>query len=72
MWQYSGGGRSSSNGSIFVGGFVLGGIVVGALACVFAPQVFTLTLTHMVSLNKQGISGINCNDVSDKQGNCRN
>ncbi|XP_038717158.1 uncharacterized protein LOC120010431 [Tripterygium wilfordii] len=28
-----------SNGSVFVGGFVLGGLVVGALGCVFAPQI---------------------------------
>ena len=32
------GGRSNS-ASIFVGGFVLGGLVVGALACVYAPQI---------------------------------
>lgn len=31
-------GRLSSAG-IFVGGFVLGGIVVGTLGCVYAPQV---------------------------------
>ncbi|XWS14349.1 hypothetical protein CRYUN_Cryun35bG0001900 [Craigia yunnanensis] len=36
--SYSDCGRSSS-ASIFVGGFVLGGLVVGALGCVFAPQV---------------------------------
>ncbi|THU63911.1 hypothetical protein C4D60_Mb01t20830 [Musa balbisiana] len=35
---YRNGGRPNS-GSIFVGGFVLGGIVVGALACVYAPQI---------------------------------
>ncbi|XP_048443963.1 uncharacterized protein LOC103938903 isoform X2 [Pyrus x bretschneideri] len=28
-----------SSASIFVGGFVLGGIVVGALGCVYAPQI---------------------------------
>ncbi|KAM7515992.1 hypothetical protein LguiA_005575 [Lonicera macranthoides] len=28
-----------SGASIFVGGFVLGGIVVGALGCVYAPQL---------------------------------
>ncbi|KAE9596824.1 hypothetical protein Lalb_Chr16g0380141 [Lupinus albus] len=28
-----------SGGSIFVGGFVLGGIIVGALGCVYAPQI---------------------------------
>ncbi|GMP32221.1 hypothetical protein CsSME_00006077 [Camellia sinensis var. sinensis] len=32
------GGRPSS-ASIFVGGFVLGGIVVGALGCIYAPQI---------------------------------
>ncbi|RWV93641.1 hypothetical protein GW17_00043890, partial [Ensete ventricosum] len=32
-------GRRPSNASIFTGGFVLGGIVVGTLACVYAPQV---------------------------------
>ncbi|KAJ8762153.1 hypothetical protein K2173_007306 [Erythroxylum novogranatense] len=35
---YSDGGRPS-NASIFVGGFVLGGLIVGALGCVFAPQI---------------------------------
>ncbi|KAK3010640.1 hypothetical protein RJ639_012343 [Escallonia herrerae] len=35
---YSDGGRPSS-GSIFVGGFVLGGIIVGTLGCVYAPQI---------------------------------
>ncbi|XAR58073.1 hypothetical protein NMG60_11026449 [Bertholletia excelsa] len=32
------GGRPSSAG-LFVSGFVLGGIVVGALGCVYAPQI---------------------------------
>ncbi|KAL6012315.1 hypothetical protein ACLOJK_002795 [Asimina triloba] len=32
------GGRPS-NLSIFVGGFVLGGLLVGALGCVYAPQI---------------------------------
>ncbi|OMP09269.1 hypothetical protein COLO4_05641 [Corchorus olitorius] len=36
--SYSDGGRPSS-ASVFVGGFVLGGLVVGALGCVFAPQI---------------------------------
>ncbi|XP_057470246.1 uncharacterized protein LOC130759150 [Actinidia eriantha] len=35
---YSDGGRPGS-ASIFVGGFVLGGIIVGALGCVYAPQI---------------------------------
>ncbi|KDP36764.1 hypothetical protein JCGZ_08055 [Jatropha curcas] len=34
----SDGGRPSSAG-IFVGGFVLGGLIVGALGCVYAPQI---------------------------------
>ncbi|KAJ9186310.1 hypothetical protein P3X46_001900 [Hevea brasiliensis] len=34
----SDGGRSSGAG-IFVGGFVLGGLIVGALGCVYAPQI---------------------------------
>ncbi|XP_015889570.3 uncharacterized protein LOC107424318 [Ziziphus jujuba] len=28
-----------SNASIFVGGFILGGMVVGTLGCLFAPQI---------------------------------
>ncbi|KAG6591206.1 hypothetical protein SDJN02_12903, partial [Cucurbita argyrosperma subsp. argyrosperma] len=32
------GGRSS-NAGIFVGGFVLGGLIVGTLGCVYAPQI---------------------------------
>ncbi|PON33102.1 inner membrane localized protein [Parasponia andersonii] len=35
---YSDGGRPSS-ASIFIGGFVLGGIIVGTLGCVYAPQI---------------------------------
>ncbi|CAK7345998.1 unnamed protein product [Dovyalis caffra] len=35
---YSDDGRPS-NASIFVGGFVLGGLIVGALGCVYAPQI---------------------------------
>ncbi|XP_028776743.1 uncharacterized protein LOC114752499 isoform X2 [Neltuma alba] len=29
----------SNNAGIFVGGFVLGGLIVGALGCVYAPQI---------------------------------
>ncbi|XP_022769425.1 uncharacterized protein LOC111312932 isoform X2 [Durio zibethinus] len=36
--SYSDGARPSS-ASIFVGGFVLGGLMVAALGCVFAPQL---------------------------------
>uniref|UniRef100_A0A2P2IX94 Localized to the inner membrane of the chloroplast n=1 Tax=Rhizophora mucronata TaxID=61149 RepID=A0A2P2IX94_RHIMU len=35
---YSDGGRPNSAG-IFVGGFVLGGLIVGTLGCVYAPQI---------------------------------
>ncbi|KAL7001437.1 hypothetical protein U1Q18_002588 [Sarracenia purpurea var. burkii] len=37
--QASGDGGRPSTASIFVGGFVLGGIVVGTLGCIYAPQV---------------------------------
>lgn len=42
------GGRSSGTG-IFIGGFVLGGIVMGTLGCVYAPQV-TLSETDITVL----------------------
>ncbi|PWA94323.1 hypothetical protein CTI12_AA059870 [Artemisia annua] len=29
----------SSHGSAFVGGFVLGGLIIGTLGCVYAPQI---------------------------------
>lgn len=35
---YGDGGRPGS-ASIFVGGFILGGLVVGTLGCVYAPQI---------------------------------
>ncbi|KAK7311032.1 hypothetical protein RJT34_08897 [Clitoria ternatea] len=35
---YSDGGRPSSAG-VFVGGFLLGGLIVGTLGCVYAPQI---------------------------------
>ncbi|KAI4314667.1 hypothetical protein L6164_027555 [Bauhinia variegata] len=35
----SGDGGRSNSASIFVGGFILGGLVVGALGCVYAPQI---------------------------------
>ncbi|XP_073134608.1 uncharacterized protein [Henckelia pumila] len=36
--SYSDGGRQSG-ASAFVGGFVLGGLIVGTLGCVYAPQI---------------------------------
>ncbi|KAL6993345.1 hypothetical protein U1Q18_011461, partial [Sarracenia purpurea var. burkii] len=35
----SGDGGRPSSASIFVGGFVLGGIAVGTLGCIYAPQI---------------------------------
>lgn len=35
---YSNDGRPS-NASIFVSGFLLGGVIVGALGCIFAPEI---------------------------------
>ncbi|KAE9450205.1 hypothetical protein C3L33_17893, partial [Rhododendron williamsianum] len=37
--QASRDGGGSSSASIFVGGFVLGGVLVGALGCIYAPQI---------------------------------
>ena len=39
LYTYSDRGRPGS-GSIFVGGFVFGGLIVGTLSCVYAPQVW--------------------------------
>ncbi|KAF9618752.1 hypothetical protein IFM89_002447 [Coptis chinensis] len=41
---YSGDAGRPSSASIFVGGFILGGIVVGTLGCVYAPQADDLIL----------------------------
>ncbi|KAK6116795.1 hypothetical protein DH2020_035647 [Rehmannia glutinosa] len=49
----SDGGRPSS-ASIFVGGFVLGGLIVGTLGCVYAPQISkALTGTDKKDLMKK-------------------
>lgn len=40
LCNYSDGGRSNSS-SIFISGFVLGGLIVGTLGAVYAPQVST-------------------------------
>ncbi|KAL8058248.1 hypothetical protein ABFX02_03G005900 [Erythranthe guttata] len=51
--SYSDGGRPNS-ASIFVGGFVLGGIIVGTLGCVYAPQITkALTGTDKKDLMKK-------------------
>ncbi|XP_028552187.1 uncharacterized protein LOC110093898 [Dendrobium catenatum] len=31
--------EGTSSAGVFIGGFVLGGIIVGTLGCVFAPQI---------------------------------
>ncbi|KAL4273566.1 hypothetical protein GQ457_13G000290 [Hibiscus cannabinus] len=47
-------GERSSNSNAFVGGFVLGGLVVGALGCVFAPQISkALTVADSKDLMKK-------------------
>ncbi|KAI3465468.1 hypothetical protein Pfo_022131 [Paulownia fortunei] len=51
--SYGDGGRPSS-ASIFVGGFVLGGLIVGTLGCVYAPQISkALTDTDKKDLMKK-------------------
>lgn len=39
MCAYSGDAGRPNSASVFVGGFILGGIVVGTLGAVYAPQV---------------------------------
>ncbi|KAJ0039935.1 hypothetical protein Pint_28735 [Pistacia integerrima] len=36
---YSGDDGRQNSANIFVGGFILGGIVVGTLGCIYAPQI---------------------------------
>ncbi|XP_058785564.1 uncharacterized protein LOC131660351 [Vicia villosa] len=36
---YSDGGRPNNTAGVFVGGFILGGLIVGTLGCVYAPQI---------------------------------
>ncbi|KAL1535174.1 hypothetical protein AAHA92_31259 [Salvia divinorum] len=51
--SYSDGGRPD-NASIFVSGFVLGGLIVGALGCVYAPPISkALTETDKKDLMKK-------------------
>lgn len=45
FFSHSDEGRSNSAG-VFVGGFVLGGIIVGTLGCVYAPQVVIYANDH--------------------------
>ncbi|RZC55053.1 hypothetical protein C5167_013902 [Papaver somniferum] len=50
---YSGDGGRPGSASIFVGGFILGGIVVGTLGCVYAPQCGVFGLVRSGRLNQQ-------------------
>ncbi|RZC48611.1 hypothetical protein C5167_017037 [Papaver somniferum] len=49
----SGDGGRPGSASIFVGGFILGGIVVGTLGCVYAPQCGVFGLVRAGRLNQQ-------------------
>lgn len=46
FWMYSDGGRPSG-ASVFVGGFVLGGLIVGTLGAVYAPQVEIVVVSYL-------------------------
>ncbi|KAB2623625.1 hypothetical protein D8674_041174 [Pyrus ussuriensis x Pyrus communis] len=47
-----------SSASIFVGGFVLGGIVVGALGCVYAPQKTRKILAEKIAQLNSAIDDV--------------
>lgn len=44
------GGDGKASSAFFVGGFVLGGIIVGALGCVYAPKVIAYLCSMLLSL----------------------
>lgn len=50
-WNYRDDGRPSG-ASIFVGGFILGGLIVGTLGCVYAPQVVFVTVIYFWVFNR--------------------
>ncbi|KAL5987377.1 hypothetical protein ACLOJK_038543 [Asimina triloba] len=53
MFFCSNDGGGASNLSIFIGGFVLGGLIVGTLGCVYAPQISkALPPTNKQSMRK--------------------
>ncbi|XP_034223319.1 uncharacterized protein LOC117633707 isoform X2 [Prunus dulcis] len=52
------GGDRPSSASIFVGGFVLGGIVVGALGCVYAPQKTRKILAEKIAQLNSAIDDV--------------
>ncbi|KAI8023315.1 Lysine-specific demethylase JMJ25 [Camellia lanceoleosa] len=58
------GGRPSS-ASIFVGGFVLGGIVVGALGCIYAPQRTRKILTEKIAQLNSAIDDVSSHSRDD-------
>ncbi|PPS14731.1 hypothetical protein GOBAR_AA05843 [Gossypium barbadense] len=51
-------GERPSSASIFVGGFILGGLVVGALGCVFAPQKTRKILTEKIAQLNSAIDDV--------------
>ncbi|CBI21572.3 unnamed protein product, partial [Vitis vinifera] len=58
------GGRPSS-ASIFVGGFILGGIVVGTLGCVYAPQAIQI-ITCLTNQISKALAGADRKDLMRK------
>ncbi|KAL3734425.1 hypothetical protein ACJRO7_023732 [Eucalyptus globulus] len=61
--EYRDGGRLSS-ASIFVGGFVLGGIIVGDLGCVYAPQSRATARTSRSNRNPIFVRESSCGCVN--------
>ncbi|THG06994.1 hypothetical protein TEA_022925 [Camellia sinensis var. sinensis] len=54
---YSDGGKPGST-SIFIGGFVLGGILVGTLGCVYAPQKTRKVLAEKIAQLNSAIDDV--------------
>ncbi|KAK1325753.1 hypothetical protein QJS10_CPA01g00237 [Acorus calamus] len=65
------GGRSSSanSASIFVGGFILGGIIVGTLGCVYAPQKTRKILTEKIAQLNSAIDDVSSQLRADDEPN---
>ena len=59
MYNYSDRIRPGS-ASIFVGGFVLGGLIFGTLNCVYAPQVRCFFICKNFSCDFVGHQGVWC------------
>ncbi|KVI07670.1 hypothetical protein Ccrd_013975 [Cynara cardunculus var. scolymus] len=61
---YSDDGRSNS-GSAFVGGFVLGGLLVGTLGCIYAPQKTRQKLAKKIAELNSAIDDVSSQLKSD-------